>query len=316
MKLQSTSQANSASSGDYSRWYQVSRQIGLSVGTGGALIAGVVVMVAATPAAALPPRDGIPISQALPTPLPPLPDNSGAVMGAGEQYLVLVDGNSELLLQQIRQIEPGAFINYVGGQSVIQAGRFNSYQNAQLRANELANFGIGAEVQATDFAGAPIAVTPSSEYDLSYPIPNQASASVGQATSSTAIAAAPSTIEFGQAAPFQTTTPSSAAAFPPASSLPAPPQTNATPPSLNAPVITNESLPSGYYVVIPGSNTELQSLASRVIALGAPSSLVSTRTAPRGPHVAVGPYDDHDIAQEWSNYLRDSGIPSARVHFE
>lgn len=247
------------------------------------------------------------IAQALPTPLPPLPANSGVSATTGEQYLVLISGSSDQLLQQVRQVEPGAFVNYVDGRSVIQAGRFSSYQNAQVRADELANFGIGAEVQTSNFTGAPIAVTSPTGYDLSYPTAVPTSVPVNS------VAATPSSIEFGQAAPFQTA-PASSAAFPPPFPITAP--TNTTAPPLTAPTIVNESLPSGYYVVVPASMTELQGIARQVVALGAPSSIVSTRTAPRGPHVAVGPYDDHGIAQEWSGYLRDSGFASARVHFE
>lgn len=258
------------------------------------------------------------IAQALPTPLPPLPANDGVAPAAGEQYLVLVNGNSELLLQQVRQIEPGAFVNYVGGRSMIQAGRFNSRQNAQLRANELASLGLGAEVQQTDYAGAPIPVTPPSDYALTFPGAGQTAAG-GQQLPPGTVAATPSAIEFGQAPPFPS---SSAAAFPPPAptatfpnSAPLPP-TTVTPPPLSAPAVVNETLPSGYYVVIPSNMAQLQRVSNQVVELGAPSSLVRTRTEPRGPHVAVGPYSDRDLAQEWNNYLRTAGFAGARVHFE
>ncbi|RZM74432.1 hypothetical protein [Leptolyngbya iicbica] len=256
------------------------------------------------------------IAQALPTPLPPLPTNSGVAPTSGDQYLVLVNGSSDLLLQQVRQVEPGAFVNFVDGQSVIQAGRFNSYENAQYRANELAGFGITADVQSTDYASAPIAVTPPSDYSLAYPATGQG---VAQPFPSNTVAATPSTIEFGQAAPFGSAAPTSAAAFPPSPSnvsYPSGPPTGATPPPLTTPAVVQGNLASGYYVVVPGSSIELQQLANQIVSLGAPSVLVQSRTAPRGPHVAVGPYGDYDIAQEWNNYLRDSGIAGARVHFQ
>ena len=265
-----------------------------------------------------PTEDNAAIAQALPTPLPPLPANDGIAPTSGEQYLVLVNGSSNMLLQQVRQVEPGAFVNYIGGRSMIQAGRFNSFQNAQVRADELAGFGIGAEVQETDYAGAPIPVTPPSDYALTYPTGGQSIASGGQLPPGT-VAATPSAIEFGQAPPFPS---SSAAAFPPPvptatfpTSAPLPPNT-VTPPPVSSPTVVNESLPSGYYVVIPGNMVELQRLANQVVALGAPSNSVRTRTAPRGPHVAVGPYSDRGLAQEWNTYLRNSGLPGARVYFE
>lgn len=258
------------------------------------------------------------IAQALPTPLPPLPtSSSGAVPATGEQYLVLVNGSSDLLLQQVRQVEPGAFVNYVDGRSVIQAGRFSSYQNAQVRAGELSGLGIGAEVQPTDYAGAPIAVAPPADYTLSFPAPGPSAA---QPLPTNTVAATPSSIEFGQAAPFQPGT-STSAAFPPPvptanPNTLAPSSNNVSPPPVTTPEIINERLASGYYVVIPGNASELQRIANQVVALGAPGVLVHTRTAPRGPHVAVGPYGDRGLAQEWNDYLRNSGIPGARLHYE
>lgn len=266
-----------------------------------------------------PDSEGTAIAQALPTPLPPLPADSGpAAPASGEQYLVLVNGSSDLLLQQVRQVEPGAFVNYVDGRSVIQAGRFSSYQNAQVRAGELSNFGIGAEVQATDYAGAPIAVAPPADYTLSYPAPGQPTQSFPNNT----VAATPSSIEFGQAPPFQSASPSSTTGFPPpapTSTNPggvAPSSGNVAPPPVTTPEIVNARLASGYYVVIPGSASELQRIANQVVTLGAPNALVHTRTAPRGPHVAVGPYGDRGLAQEWNDYLQNSGIRGARLHFE
>ncbi|MEM6713465.1 MAG: hypothetical protein AAGD09_05660 [Cyanobacteria bacterium P01_F01_bin.56] len=259
------------------------------------------------------------LAQALPTPLPPLPVNNGASPAASEQYLVLVNGSSDLLLEQVRQVEPDAFVNYVDGRSVIQAGRFSSYQNAQYRADELAGFGFGAAVQTTEYASASIAVAPPTDYTLSYPAPSPTG---GQNLPPGTVAAAPNSIEFGQAVPFSPGAPTSAAAFPPPTptatypSAPAAPTGNVAPPPVTTPAVIQNNLASGYYVVIPGNTVELQGIANQVVALGAPGILVQTRTAPRGPHVAVGPYGDRDIAQEWNTYLRDAGLNNARLYFE
>ncbi|MEM1311187.1 MAG: hypothetical protein AAF892_07535 [Cyanobacteria bacterium P01_D01_bin.71] len=311
----------------YSRWLPValtsirqsdiaqSLQPGwLTLAASGCLAAAIAVPGAAAPLTA---TDAEPaaIAQALPTPLPPLPTNNGVAPASGEQYIVLVSGSSDLLLAQVRQVEPGAFVNYVGGQSLIQAGRFSSYQNAQNRANELASFGIGAEVQAANSTGASVVATPPADYTLSYPDASAAATSAPPPLPSSTVAAAPASIEFGQAAPFATPgVPATAAGLPPTGASSALP--NAAAPPLTAPTIVNESLPSGYYVVVPGNTAELQSIVNQVVALGAPSDLVRPRTVPRGPHIAVGPYNDRGIAQEWSDYLRDSGLPGARVHFE
>lgn len=285
----------------------------------GSCLMAAAIAISAQAVAARPPETATQTAQALPTPLPPLPTNSSPT-APGEQYLVLINGNSDMLLQQVRQVEPGAFVNFVGGRSLIQAGRFSSYENARIRADELAGFGIGAEVQATDYAGAPIAVTPP-PYDLTFSSPPPIATPVSQSIPTSTVAATPASIEFGQAAPFPTGVPSSSSAFPPSvptstpPNLIAPPTSNLAPP-LTTPTAVNNSLPSGYYVVVPGNLFELESLASQLVSLGVPASLVQARTAPRGPHVAVGPYNDHALAEEWNRFLRNSGVVGSRVHFE
>ncbi|MBF2034493.1 MAG: hypothetical protein IGR92_03195 [Leptolyngbyaceae cyanobacterium T60_A2020_046] len=244
------------------------------------LLAGALVALASTAAA---------IAQGLPTPLPP---GTAYNRPTGQQYLVYVNGNNPLLLDQVRQIEPGAFVNVIDGRSVIQAGRFNAWENAQRRVDELAILGIGARVQesaavSVPFASAPPATTSSYSSgpigDLP-PLP---------------VSAAPSAVEFGQAPSPPPSSPSSAA-----------------PPSAAPPNVTQAPRASGYYVVVPAASQELQSIANQIVSLGAAANLVQTRTAPRGPHVAVGPYADRGIAQDWSNYLRGNGITGARVHRE
>ncbi|MEM0981866.1 MAG: hypothetical protein AAGH78_16540, partial [Cyanobacteria bacterium P01_H01_bin.58] len=225
--------------------------------------------------------------------LPPLPYDSSAALPS-EQYVVLVNGNSDLLLQQVRQVEPGAFVNFIDGSSVIQAGRFNSFQNAQVRTDELAMLGIGAQVQSTLPASAPIAIT--------QPAYSIASTPTGDLPPVPTTAVAP--VEFGQS---------------PHLGVPVQPQTVAPPPTSTYPSSVPSSFPqvsaSGYYVVVPGRAVNLPGLANQLIGLGVPSNLVQTRTAPRGPHAAIGPYADQGMAQEWSQYLRDQGL-GARVHFE
>ena len=63
---------------------------------------------------------------------------------ASNLYRVEVDGYSSILLSQVRQIEPEAFVRQ--GQGVIQAGVFSDENNAQLRVRELAARGIRAQV--------------------------------------------------------------------------------------------------------------------------------------------------------------------------
>lgn len=238
------------------------------------------------------------LAQALPTPLPPVANVGGDGVLPNEQYIVLISGSSDLLLQQVQQIEPGAFVNLVNGRSVIQAGRFNSFQNAQLRANELATIGIGAQIQSATPLSSSVPVR-------GVPDPAIASVSPTGGLPPIPVAAAPSSVAFGQEPPV--------AVVPPPVASPGPTNT-ALPPTSGVPS-SQPSRPAGYYVVVPGRAAELTGLANQVVGLGASPSLVQARTNPRGPHIAIGPYDDHGIAREWSRYLRDSGL-DARVHFE
>ena len=256
-----------------------------------------------TPVRAVPGSPSLQIAQTQTT-LPPVPYASTGGSLPSEQYVVFINGNSDLLLQQVRQIEPGAFINMVAGSSVIQAGRFDSLQNAQQRVNELAIIGVGAQVESTSFASAPVA-SPVSTPVASVPTSNTTATITGDLPP-LPVAANTSAVEFGQAAPFQSVPPPP---VPATSNSAAPPVTSATP-------IAQQPSTSGYYIVVPGDASELVNLANQIVSLGAPSSLVQTRTTPRGPHVAIGPYDDHDIAQEWNTYLRDAGMMNARVYFE
>jgi hypothetical protein len=69
-----------------------------------------------------------------------------------------------------------------------------------------------------------------------------------------------------------------------------------------------------YFVVIPGSRNDLPDIADRVMQLGVRRDAVYERSGPRGPHVAVGPFDERGKADRWSNYLRSVGM-DARVYF-
>ncbi len=64
-----------------------------------------------------------------------------------ERYLVYVESNNYQTLQQIKQIEPGAYIRQYRGRSVIQSGVFSRQSNAQDRVRQLQSYGInGAQI--------------------------------------------------------------------------------------------------------------------------------------------------------------------------
>jgi hypothetical protein len=59
-----------------------------------------------------------------------------------ERYLVYVDSNNLQTLQQVRQIEPTAYVRQFQRRYIIQAGVFNESANAQRRIRELAAYGV------------------------------------------------------------------------------------------------------------------------------------------------------------------------------
>jgi hypothetical protein len=64
-----------------------------------------------------------------------------------QRYLVYVDNYNYQTLQQVRQIEPGAYIRQYQGRSIIQSGVFSRLSNAQERVRQLESYRIyGAQI--------------------------------------------------------------------------------------------------------------------------------------------------------------------------
>lgn len=86
-----------------------------------------------------------------------------------ELYLVYVDSSQQL--QRVRQVEPGAYVRWYNGRSVIQSGSFSRVSNAQQRVRELASNGIrGAQiVRATSGQAIPYttAIAPNNTWNPS-----------------------------------------------------------------------------------------------------------------------------------------------------
>jgi len=69
---------------------------------------------------------------------------------------------------------------------------------------------------------------------------------------------------------------------------------------------------NAYYVIVPGG--DLQDIAKKMVQLGAPAASVQLRQQPRGPHVALGPFQDRRLANQWNTFLRGKGF-DARVYY-
>ncbi len=71
---------------------------------------------------------------------------------------------------------------------------------------------------------------------------------------------------------------------------------------------------NAYFVVIPASPGDLPAIAQRVRQLGVSDVNVFQRDAPRGPHVAIGPFQQRSLAEQWNTYFKRAGF-DARVYY-
>ncbi|HHP7244431.1 MAG TPA: hypothetical protein ACFE0H_07070 [Elainellaceae cyanobacterium] len=205
-------------------------------------------------------------------------------------YLVYVNGDSPLLLEQVKQVEPNALLQEYNGRRVILVGLFEQETDAEQKAIELSNQGIGAEVEPVSsvaFAPADAASSSSSDFATMPSLPPADLAPVATQARE---------LEFEQIPSLND--PYSSAAS-------------------QGPGIRNaaEIPDNAYYLVIPGDRDDLTQLREQVILLGAQQNAVLERERPRGPHVLVGPFVDRSAASRWNRFLRDFGMNS-RVYYE
>ena len=81
-----------------------------------------------------------------------------------------------------------------------------------------------------------------------------------------------------------------------------------------------EVLAGNYYsVLIPGDEDELPLIENQVRRLAPKLStrrgVYQRRNDPNGPYVLVGPFQDRNTAENWSQYLQDFGLEDARVYY-
>ncbi len=81
------------------------------------------------------------------------------------------------------------------------------------------------------------------------------------------------------------------------------------------PPVRDIPLPKGYFAIVPGTPDKLSSLAQQAVEAGIEESKIFTRSAPFGPHIAIGPYPDRTTAEQESNFLRLFGL-DARVEYQ
>jgi hypothetical protein len=217
----------------------------------------------------------------------------------------------------VRTVEPTAFRTNFQGRSVIQAGRFNMSSNAQQRMTDLAALGVASQMAQVAAAVPSFAQTPalpSNVYASSGDLPPLPDVGFAQGPGGAVpvpalppgvaqVPPTPGNVEFGQELNYGTPS--------------APPSGQMLPPPNVAPPTESFTAPRApYFVVIPTDSSNLGNVSSQVIQLGTPPDRVQQRTAPRGPHVAVGPFTDRALANRWNDFYREAGIGNSRVHFE
>lgn len=204
------------------------------------------------------------------------------------QYIVYVNGDSDLLLQQIRRIEPGAFRRNYDNRQVIQAGRFLNLVNAQERVSELENRGILSEIADLGATSNAPSSVPSS--------------SIGGTTSPASIVSIPL-----DTAPLPVNTTLDFAA--PNVSAVSPFSSNTLAPNL----MFGQN--PAYYVAIPSKPGKLADLTAQLSATGINPTLILARASRRGAFIALGPYSDRLSAEVMVANLKNAGFGNARVYY-
>jgi hypothetical protein len=72
--------------------------------------------------------------------------NSQNQVAQAQRYLVVVNGDSKMVLSQVQQVQPTASLQEYNGQRFIQAGMFNDANSAQQQVKTLGASGITAQV--------------------------------------------------------------------------------------------------------------------------------------------------------------------------
>lgn len=232
----------------------------------------------------LPPPPNVAFGETLPTATPvPYSGSSSASNRAVAQdaYLVFVNGDSPLMLQQVQAVVPSAGYREHEGHTVIQVGIFQQQKDANQQIAQLESRGIGAGLDRVEVSASEMA-------------PVNAFAANGSSESRE--------VEFGQ----------TTVAVAPTSGIPIPVSQSTSERRSQDDEVDSSA---NYFVVVPSYNGDVQAMSQYVaqLALGAPSGGVQIGNH-LGSHVRVGPFRDRGTAQNWENYLRAFGM-DARVHY-
>lgn len=220
-----------------------------------------------------------------------------------QRYLVIVNGESPLLLSQVQAIVSDASVQEYNGQRFIQAGTFDNPSTAQQQVETLAAQGIGAEIVTINTATQ----TAATQAANSQPAQQTANPSLPPPDLLPA-QPVPREVEFGQPS-----TQDQAVLEPPSLE----PPSNSAPPQAERSGATDRSYTDrSYYVVIPGRSEDVEAITNQILRLGdglSVAEMVQVDDA-RGSHVRVGPFVDRGAARRWNSYFREFGM-SSRIYY-
>lgn len=197
-----------------------------------------------------------------------------------DKYIVYVNSDNRGILERIKQIENTAYIREFNGVRIIQSGVFTRPDNAERRVRELESNGIiGAGILGSSNSGQLFdynsSEVPNNNYTNSYNYNNN-----NQYTYNNQVNNAPNIIN-----------------------------------NFNANSSFTQRQPNYYYVVIPTSRNNLDSIGQQIQQKIGRNANVYKRYKPRGSHIAVGAFQDRSDAEQWNNYLKSLGYGNARVYY-
>jgi hypothetical protein len=83
-------------------------------------------------------------------------------------------------------------------------------------------------------------------------------------------------------------------------------------------VNVNQNRSNYYYVAIPARSEDLLAIEDRIkrnLGQSLGSINVLRRNGPRGTHIAVGPFPDRGLAEQWNAAIKNTGLDNARVYY-
>lgn len=202
-------------------------------------------------------------------------------------YRVFIPSDNPTIFEQAKAIEPTAFVQTIDGQRVIQVGLFGTEALALEQVGRFQAQGMPVRLQASNQVASAF-----------NPTLNPSPSTIAN------IAPAPAPTQFSALPP------SPAAATWPTATWPAAPSTYAPP----AQIVNTVS--SGYYVVIPTTNADVNYMQSQLNQLGIPPQYFFLRDRPFGLHYAIGSFSKRSEADRLTTIVRDRTKFDARVYHE